>query len=682
MASKRPVACGLLAAMVAMGTCVPRAQAQLSSIIYDDVKDVIEELITAEIARSVATNVACRSGHVVLSGTRPRTGVVVIDGARIRLLALQHYPRSLQQLYDRQFGGLRATLLAESANLASFLVYQALDNHLAGLPRATVLPAPTGPAQRSPDGAALEADDGRRIALAYQLQAHKLPGDGPAAPALAQQLERQVFTPLGASCRLAVDVAYQHGIAAAQYPLDEACADVKAPGEALACELAFALRGALVADGSADEHVARAISLAVATALYHGLRDQYDVPQGADELAKVTVIAERVAVIFEGLAASGDLSAMYEVIARGLDDLFRPRVAVAGAVVAATPRREIGFSLEVGPSADGEERAAIVASLAGAPWAKALERVALAWRRSADARGRLAVRLEPGFELLLDRHGPVRAMCAAVPEGACAALATMASIAGRGRRYAGIVRAASQGDVRMVAHAALSTLFRSFRDQAACDHAEQCEKDAYQRFAEAVVAYAVDLAEDRTPTDATRAAFRSAALEVIRDTSPNGFARKRWYGFLVPDFALRASWSSGYLDDDDSTFRSVASVNVITLRPILRYTEMVYMAAHLSALDLLAPVAEVALRPSTFTYEDEARNWANVVNPRIDMALGLPGVSRHLTLTMGVALRLATPVLTSDPALPTRTYRYDWAWDDDETFGRSLEFGLALKYVP
>jgi hypothetical protein len=223
---------------------------------------------------------------------------------------------------------------------------------------------------------------------------------------------------------------------------------------------------------------------------------------------------------------------------------------------------------------------------------------------------------------------------------------------------------------------------KSFRDQAACDHAEQCEKDAYERFAEAVVAYAVDLAEDRTPTDATRAAFRSAALEVIRDTSPNGFARKRWYGFLIPDFALRASWSSGYLDDDDSTFRSVASVNVITLRPILRYTEMVYMAAHLSALDLLAPVAEVALRPSTFTYEDEAKNWANVVNPRVDMALGLPGVSRHLTLTMGVALRLATPVLISDPALPTRTYRYDWAWDDDDTFGRSLEFGLALKYVP
>jgi hypothetical protein len=681
MASKRPVACGLLAAMVAMGTCVPRAQAQLSSIIYDDVKDVIEELITAEIARSVATNVACRSGHVVLSGTRPRTGVVVIDGARVRLLALQHYPRSLQQIYNRQFGGLRATLLAESANLASFLVYQALDNHLAGLPRATALPAPAGPAQRGHDGAALEADDGRKIALAYQLQAHKLPGDGPGALALAQQLERQVFTPLGDACRLAVDVAYQHGIAAEQYPLDEACAEVVAPGEALACELAFALRGALVADGSADEHVARAISLAVATALYHGLREQYDVPQGTGELAKVTVIAERVAVIFESLAASGDLSAMYEGIASGLDDLFRPRVAVAGAVVAAPPRREIGFSLEV-PSADGPVRADIVASLAGAPWAKALERVVLAWRRSADARGRLVVRLEPGFDLLLDRHGPVRAMCAAVPEGACAALTTMASIAGRGRRYAGIVRAASQGDVRMVAHAALSTLFRSFRDQAACDHAEQCEKDAYERFAEAVVAYAVDLAEDRTPTDATRAAFRSAALEVIRDTSPNGFARKRWYGFLIPDFALRASWSSGYLDDDDSTFRSVASVNVITLRPILRYTEMVYMAAHLSALDLLAPVAEVALRPSTFTYEDEAKNWANVVNPRVDMALGLPGVSRHLTLTMGVALRLATPVLTSDPALPTRTYRYDWAWDDDDTFGRSLEFGLALKYVP
>jgi hypothetical protein len=222
MASKGPAACRLLAAMVAMGVCAPRAEARLSSIIYDDVKDVIEELITAEVARSVATNVACRSGHVVLSGTRPRTGVVVIDGARVRLLALQHYPRSLQ--HNRQFGGLRATLLAESANLASFLVYQALDNHLAGLPRATALPAPAGPAQRGHDGAALEADDGRKIALAYQLQAHKLPGDGPGALALAQQLERQVFTPLGDACRLAVDVAYQHGIAAEQYPLGEACA--------------------------------------------------------------------------------------------------------------------------------------------------------------------------------------------------------------------------------------------------------------------------------------------------------------------------------------------------------------------------------------------------------------------------------------------------------------------------
>jgi len=46
-----------------------------------------------------------------------------------------------------------------------------------------------------------------------------------------------------------------------------------------------------------------------------------------------------------------------------------------------------------------------------------------------------------------------------------------------------------------------------------------CDTEIYRRFAETLVTYTVELAQDRTVSDAARAAFRTSASDVIPESS-------------------------------------------------------------------------------------------------------------------------------------------------------------------
>src|SRR5262249_18054933 len=167
---------------------------------------------------------------------------------------------------------------------------------------------------------------------------------------------------------------------------------------------------------------------------------------------------------------------------------------------------------------------------------------------------------------------------------------------GPSKPWWGIVQAASAGNVREAAHAAVVAVFTAKRDGDNCEEANRCKKDVYERFAESLVYYVVDLAKDQTASDDTRAAFRSAAEEVIRYAWPGGYERASYWSWLYPDLALRADWSPGFVNPSDKTVRYVATATVLSIRHPVYYTDSVYIGVHVSLFDLLGPLSELSLR--------------------------------------------------------------------------------------
>ncbi|HMI93685.1 MAG TPA: hypothetical protein VK509_20065, partial [Polyangiales bacterium] len=93
----------LVAFCVAIGLGSPSARAQPSADeIYEDAKDVIEGLIEREVAETVAPNIACYSRHGLL----------------------KYLPRTLQAIYERNYGSIKDLLRREVTLLAANLAYQ------------------------------------------------------------------------------------------------------------------------------------------------------------------------------------------------------------------------------------------------------------------------------------------------------------------------------------------------------------------------------------------------------------------------------------------------------------------------------------------------------------------------------------------------------------------------------
>jgi hypothetical protein len=262
----------------------------------------------------------------------------------------------------------------------------------------------------------------------------------------------------------------------------------------------------------------------------------------------------------------------------------------------------------------------------------------------------------------------------------------------RGQTLWPLIVAASRGNVSEVAHGTMSLIFRSSR--ASCPEAPDgrtgsaaCDTEIYRRFAESLVTYTVELAQDRTASDAARAAFRTSASDVIRQVgNGGGFARRRWYGFLIPTLNLRASWNAAYVNESGNSLRYLASVDWIKYRFVLAFSERLYMGLHVSLLDPLAPLSELATRPNVgVTYHDQEKLAWNFVAPRLDLVLGIPTLSKHLAVGGGVSLRLTVPDLENMPAPgEVASYRYQTLWGDDNTndhWPRYVEFGFFVKYV-
>src|SRR5580698_5926208 len=112
MRGRRHVGAVLLVALsVTSFASSSKAQDQVEQAIYSDVKTVITDVITAEIAQNVGPNFACISGRVPAPSTAKvgDAGIVQLPDSNgtstpYQLEATRYFPGSLQLIYNQNFG--------------------------------------------------------------------------------------------------------------------------------------------------------------------------------------------------------------------------------------------------------------------------------------------------------------------------------------------------------------------------------------------------------------------------------------------------------------------------------------------------------------------------------------------------------------------------------------------------
>jgi hypothetical protein len=143
------------------------------------------------------------------------------------------------------------------------------------------------------------------------------------------------------------------------------------------------------------------------------------------------------------------------------------------------------------------------------------------------------------------------------------------------------------------------------------------------------------LRDNGTSNEAVRDGFRVSAARLLDGlSSSDGYLRR---GFVIrPTAALRFSWNAGYLSATSGDgFRYVASVDW----PAWRYSFGANVALQISMLDLVAPLAELALRKPA-DYNNQALVLLDIVRPRLTMFLGIPQLTKNVVVSVGISARL------------------------------------------
>lgn len=629
------------------------ARADVSGEAYRDIKKVIEDLLTSEVAHTVVPQVACRAGrveitklaagectedddgHIVTEPTAPDEVCVKSGGKYIKfkLKALQYFPATLQALYSRRFASLKTTVSNEAIELATDRVYKAIMKQLGDTKRQ----------------AAQQVGEELADILVKG-------GDSPVFNEIDADAERD-------SCVANVQTKLDAGIGASASELDSQCAPAT-DKNALPCEVALALRAALHGDTNGEDvHVTNLISLAIASALQ--LDGDNHVREIADEITVMVRTAEHSgeAPDFSKLAASvGALLTDYD------PDAAKYAVALAAKVKTITDR----------------------ISLMRRPIERIIVRV-----KSVSALGTSHLSLRTVLTDVVDTLNDAQSICASLSTGNCGFVKELHDQIGKDSVLWPIVTSASGGDLQQVAHLAILALFEridAFSDCDAVDPKQTCKLDAYRRFADSLVQFVLD-ARDGDASDAVRSAFRSAAEDVVRYSSPyGGFDRQGRaddHLFLfTPELGVRLLWSAGYVNDSSRDLRYIASMQMLRIRWRAWYTSHSYAEFQLSWADPLAPLAEVAVRPNKdfatgarVSYDHSDRLVWNVFAPRADFTVGLPFLSKHLAVSAGISLRMAAP--TDLKMLPDGSFQYTYRGlgADGDNWFKFVEFGLAAKYL-
>ncbi|WP_437908512.1 hypothetical protein WME95_11985 [Sorangium sp. So ce327] len=654
----RRIATLCAAAAMAVTSFAGTASAQIADAVYEDVRDIIEDLIQREVAEAVVPNLVCQTARRASTEQQLNDYVGIVDQlgdaadgpakealekkrGELRLSIksgfpiLTYFPLTLQRVFRRQFNAIRTSVTDEAAGFAGHMVYVGLTSSEGQI--------------RKPQGT-------QSIELLHKFASAD---DARAERAAPSKLTWTRLDPR--SLNTCVSVLKEHlasGVtdAGAPSPLEKDCGASAASGTSYACELAFAVRAILQRkDALAEEHFIRAAAVVVGATAAKAL-------EVTDDAVRRTLLDEAVLVTRDVLRGG-----------KKLDEIIPVLLSAAPAAPAA-------------PGTAGADAAARARELRSR--LSNLERLRVQWNIGTRG-GANNLDLVSFVNVIGAAGGALRDLCDKDLIGQiCAQIERQSSALTKiGDLQADLwpaIRLASQGEYGEAASRAIRTFFSS-RPGGEGDQVE-----IYRRFAEAVIVYVLATVNDKNPSDADRAAFREASVEVLRELGTGGGMDRPWgHAFYRPDMALRVSWSPSYVDGEGGSPRIVPSANTINLRGVVRYTDAYYFAIQPSFIDLLAPLSELALRRSeAVEYEDSGRVLLNAVTPRIEVMVGVPALSKHLVVSGGASLRLSAPFKKKDQEGCDGTcYRYKFLWNkkDDVLSDPAglgfIEFGFGVKYL-
>ncbi len=621
----------------------PSASAQdASTAVYDDVKQIIEDLLTSEVSHTVSPNLACLAGHTLVpKDATPGSNDIDVttdlsDGGKpvagdqfVTLEAVTYFPKTLQTIYDGQFANLKPLIRAEAADLVADVAYKQLKAKTVNM--AAVSASVTAAAS------SLEAVKARAARLHRPRAQDKSNQSGvDFAPLTDDQLD---------VCFDNLSIWLQNkSLVGGPSALDTDCTG-KTRDE-YACDLAYAVQDTMLSDPTdAEGYLVRAM---------------------AEFIAEVELKAK---------PSDAQLATALTIVTTMLNAPGYTQDAVAAASTSLTNNLKVA-----------------------APDALLLTELVDQWKAF-----RLTGSQHVSVASFTNSMGGVTTLiadgCAISPTAeACQFFDREKQVLGATADLWSVIRLAASGDDVDASQLVIDELFHGLKDK--CDGASKPTVVAppgvvvpggcttlpyYQRFADAVVVYAVQAHTAGTPTDEARAVLRSATVDMVQEISIGGGIQRRTFsgkGILLPDLALRYDWSPSFVNASSGAGRVVATATWLKFRIPIVHTRMGYSSATISLVDFLAPLAELAARPTAnVKFNDSKYLAANWVAPRLDFEGGIPALSKNLLVGGGITYRFVVPRLTAPSTMTTRaTYQYESCLSHGSA-ADCFEFGVFAKYV-
>ena len=681
----RLVVASLLGLSTAAASSSARAQSATEDAVYQDVKTVIEDLLTREVSQTVATHIACLGGRRKTSGTTsndvdistrlsddhgPKTGDQFVS-----LEALTFFPNTLQAVYNERYASLKPVVMGEISTFVAHTAYQLLrikdDGKRLGAtlpPAATAGTAPAAAGAAPVDPRAQEQVQEQLLNTRAALLNHRSVPEAvsPAGAALAAQPEAAIsykpFPERVFDDQLDICAANVGRMISAKQivvdgtALDKDCNLGQADRDEYACDVAYAVRDSMLGNSKAAE-----ADLLRVMAVYMdelALKNAKTPTPSQDQITSTLVILDQV------LSSTGNtLDALKDVPASLATLLNVPKDQIPSVALAALVDQWKAYRLS-----DGQ---------------------AISVARLADIAGVVAALVAND--------------CAtASASKACTFFPHEREVLGVGTDLWPIIRLVSSGDYVDAAQLTTGILFTGARKACASNGAsrvtagggdsqeepspDSCKVLPYlERFADDIVVYVVQAKVDGTPSDEARSTLRAATEDLVQELALNGGIDRpivSLKALFLPDLALRYDWSPSFAVDGPGSGRVLASVPWLKVRvPFVRH-RLVYSAVAVSLIDVIAPLAELAARAPGITPVHENRIWANVLAPRIDIEGGIPALSKHLLVGGGISYRIVAPAITV-PATTTAPasyeYRYYYPWKTDGE--RGFQFGVFAKYT-